>query len=73
MDTKALNHQAMQTLRENHFDIIAQKEAFSKLKASVDRNDLNACWMVAACFINFISVPEFYQKILIGLGDALME
>jgi TPR repeat protein len=62
MDPKELTHQAMKILKENCFDLIAQKEAFAKLKASADRNDLDACWMFAAFFINSIDASENREK-----------
>lgn len=58
----ALVSLALKTLRENRFDINVQKENFEILKAAADANNLEACWMVAACYIRSIGTSEDIDK-----------
>jgi hypothetical protein len=64
-DPKQLAQQAFQILRETPFDSNAQKEAFEQFKATADKNDLDACWMVAACMICSIGSSENIQQVKI--------
>jgi TPR repeat protein len=54
VDSKVLTQQALQILRKNRFDKNIQKEAFEKLRLAADKKDFEACWMVAACYIDSI-------------------
>lgn len=49
--------EAISTLKKHRFDLQSQSLAFALLKKAADSGDMDACWMVAACYIKKLGAP----------------